>query len=632
MRKRISVAMILICSALAGGGGAATADVFQEIDTRHRRGELDERTRQLYRVAAVKRPSLLPRELRERLGSPAWRSGTAVLVEAFQWVERRGEQGGAVHRLLSPPTDFDYVVESTTRPIRVSYGQTSLQGYAEAILDAAEISWDIQVDEYGFFPPPIEPGTEPYRFYVGETSPGVAGYTSPYDPNPDTPWADCYTYIFISPDLGIGRVASTVAHEFNHALQAAMDCAEVTTYWENTATYIQAATFPELRYDSYWTMYSFQAVPWWSLDRFDPGQGYQYGGALLNYFLADAYAPGEGPVLIRDIWAASMQPAPTDNGMFVNSLTYFDGIETALADRGFNDTMEEVYLDFSESRYFVGSNADDDHIDIADEFGWFSTLQITADHYQGQLPLEGQAPPPERRPAPYGANHIKLALGADYPYTVQVRFDGADDTRWAVRVVRMGGGLPSLAEDLAVDPASGEGELEVGAGEYPTLMLVVANLGTEDYKPGISPGGGADYTYGFVPIIPPPVLEALAPAEVAAGQQNVLMRLTGSGFVSGSGFALRFDDPLLEVSSIRYVEETEVVFDLTVPAITEPGLKSITVTNHGGVEATGVDLLTVVETESDEPKSGCGCRSGGADSPVGVLPLVLLWVMRRRRP
>ncbi|MDY0003835.1 MAG: hypothetical protein RBU30_21235, partial [Polyangia bacterium] len=409
---------------------------------------------------------------------------------------------------------------------------------------------------------------------------------------------------------------ATVAHELNHAMQAAMDCSEVITYWENTAVYMEVATFPHLAMQALWSFYSFQALPWRSLDYFEYGQGYQYGGSLWNFFLVDGYdAPDTGPVMLRQIWEASMQEGES------NSVTYFDGIAQVLSERTAEASpLEAAFVDFCEARYFVGERDDGAHIDGARDW-WFGELIITDRHTVFDLPIERGAPVDARRPAPFGSNHIQLDLPQGYSAPIRIRFRGELMNRWAARVLLLSSG-PVEAVDLEVDSETGMGEAVVPTEGRTALLLVVANLGPAGFQPGVGRRDGGVYTYDLLPELPPPVIVGADPPTLDAGQQGVLLRLLGEGFVLGQDFRVAFEDPTIQVDSVIAVSSDEVVLRLTIPAMTNLGPKSVLVTNHGGQSARGVDVVTILAPPTRETE-GCACQAPEGQDPAGATPVVL---------
>jgi len=629
--------------------------VVEVIDQRHARGKIDARTRHLYRVATLKRPDLLPPALRglvTRRATTPWRSGTHITRSAWRWVQDNQAWHGELHRLLLPPPDRPYVLDSDILPLRVSYSDTSHAAIAAVVLDAAEHSWLTEVDDYGFWEPPIEPGTERYRVYIEGAGPTAAGYLMPYESNPATSWADCFSYIVIDPSGG--DLTGVVAHEMSHATQAAMDCEEITTFWENTSTYIMSQVYSTAWDYTLYTMAFFQSDPWRPLDYMLPSAApfYEYGGALLLLYLTDTYAaPGEGGAMTAEIWAAAMQDADAD----FNEPDYFDAIATVVGSRGGATDFDDIFVDFSEARYFVGERDDGQHITDAHTY-YGAEVTLAARHWASSLPVLTGYVEEEMWPEEYGVAYVRLDLGGRYPYGLKLRFDGSDRTRWRVRLVRHGGGLTTTRTDLDLTPETFTGELTLPPSDHPELLLLAASLGPPGWDPDSSSTRSYLFVYDIEPVLPPLSIWGLDPTPLEAGWMALPMELHGDGFADGAAFDVAFDHPGLHVAAVNTVDPTRVSFILSVSRDVPPGPYNVVVTNRDGVQATGADLLTVVEkgalTTPDPdppPKEGCGCRAtpgsgpgsstgpgscSGSGAGPGLPPLAamlwLLWVVRRR--
>lgn len=643
-------ALVVLTSVVASPvvGQMPAGDVFSAIDRRYERATIDAETRHLYRVAAVRRPGLLPAGLRDLAvgtGGIRRRSLTPIFVEAMRWVQRNNAQGGALHRLLMPPDDMAIVIESATHPIRVSYATAADQAFAEWCLQYAEISWDVLVLQYGFWEPPIEPGSEDYRIYVDSTNGSGAAYTAPYDENPATPHTDYFTYIVVDPASNDEwNISGTMAHEMNHATQAAMDVLEPAPFWENTATYIQSRVFPDQLSFTVGTMYLFQTQPWRALDYMNQqnSDAYEYGGGLFVWYLADTYAPNDPPQFVAEIWQNSVQEDT------VNEPDYFDAIEETVAARGFPHTMEEILLDFSEARFFVGDQDDGEHIYGAWQFD-NAGVTLARHHLQSHLPVIGGSPPEVAKPASFGSNHVLADLSTSAQDPVLVQFDGDDDTRWAVRVLLTGGGQATESADLPLAPNTWDGSMVVQPAGHDSLLMVVANLGQQGYDPDTySSWTGwpvSNYTYTIEPLPDPPADLVLEPAVVERDQGNVSFVLRGTGFRAGGEFALEFVDPNIYIVSIDSVLLEQVTFHLAIPMLTELGAKELIVTNGDGRQTSAPGILTVVEAGSivpdggpgsgDSPKAGCGCRSAESAPNTalgfGVCALFALLLLRLKR-
>jgi len=365
------------------------------------------------------------------------------------------------------------------------------------------------------------------------------------------------------------------------------------------------------------------------MDYYGNSDGYEYGGVLWPIYLTSTFAPDNGPVFMRQIWEACIQNNP------YNSKDYFEAITEVVAAAGGPDELAPVFADFTEARYFVGVDSDGEHIPGAASYAQCE-LTPAARFNTGHLPISGGPPAETKQPAPYGSNHIVLTLGGSYPYRLRVSFDGADETRWAVRVLLVGGG-PTESLTVPLDGTSFSGSLDVDPAGRSKLVLMVANLATLGYTPNNKDWPGGQYTYRIEPIPPAPTLTALDPAEIEQGVMGVVAKLTGSGFVQGPEFAVTFDDPTLYVDGIISVADREVKLVIMVPAETTLGPKDLTVTNAGGEQAVGAGLLTVIApradagTGGDGDGGGCGCASGRGPGPVAAVVLLALAVVLPRR-
>ena len=305
-----------------------------------------------YRRQAVIAPDRLPepwRSLRSAAPVPAW-AGTAVLVENFQWSRRLGLRDDAQ---FPPVAQY---LDSPAYPIRVAYVQETELPLAQAVLAAAEEAWRLEIDTWGFLPPPLVTSEGRYRIYVDDTGMGGGGYMVPVDFHWDTPWDDCYSYVVIDRLNDSTDVGPVVAHELSHATQGAMDCLETITFWENTSTFIMAEVGQGGRGWQDAFLPYFQDYPEESV----AGGGYEdeelasfwYGGFLWPHFLGGLYGGEEHPaVLVRRIWEGAMQ----ESGGNANEVSYLRAIDEVLAARA-GASLDEAFLHFTVSRFLLGPN------------------------------------------------------------------------------------------------------------------------------------------------------------------------------------------------------------------------------------------------------------------------------------
>ena len=101
----------------------------------------------------------------------------------------------------------------------------------------------------------------------------------------------------------------------------------------------------------------------------------------------------DDPSWIADIWEGCVQETNE------NEPDYFDVLEDVLADHG---GFEEIFLLFSQYRYFVGSNDDGAHLP---EAGMWTGSEVAVDTHWSwdDLPVTDGEPSPGLMPQPNGA-------------------------------------------------------------------------------------------------------------------------------------------------------------------------------------------------------------------------------------
>ena len=615
--SRSLLAWMTFGAAIGLAPAVQATELLDAIDDAHRAGQISDDQRILYRVTAVRAPERLagsfgPRASRGRL---APRSQTAVLVDAFQRLDQLEPSiRAAVQDLLDPPPPLSYSIQrDDVFPFRISYSDPSLEAKAEQVLQAAEISYQKEVEQWGFWAPVLEPGTEWYEIFVMDPgSPGVAGYTSPYLENSATPRADTHSYIVIGDSFDGVLQDSIVAHEFNHACQLSMDASEQLAFLENTATYVETAVFPaSWPYNS--VMFpAFQSRPYRPLEYSQPGSsdGYEYGGALWVLFLEHRYG-GDDPSWIRQVWEGSVQEG------WSNEPDYFDVLNEKLADEG---GLAEAVRTFAEYRYFIG--ADDDGQHLPDSWQWGGAeVWRTATWTTSQLPLIDQGPTDvDTRPRPNGCNYIVLTAQSSASLPVRLSFSGAASLWWDVTVLKRGTDSSTNAVPVPVDE-QGEGELSVALEGIDELILVVCQLGTASYDPDDHQWTSGSYHYSMQWDIPAPTVTAASPNEIEQGAHGVEVTVTGEGFVDHQELMVSFGGDKVAVTVDEIVSDSELRLLVTVAPQAALGPRDITVENPGGAVGIGAGLLTIVSL-APTASGGARLEPGGGDcacsAPAGA--------------
>ena len=634
---------------MEGGGLGAIQAAFE-------RGEISNHERIYYRLAAVKAPWLLPHRWREVVdrgllgsgaaGAASGRCLTSVMVEAAQEMASGGGRfKDGIGQLLQPPTGYDYYLEVTTPiPMKVFYNHMAYEDKAQVILDAMVYSYEVEVNELGFWPPQIDPTVGAYHVYIDDTGMSGGAYTAPYEFIDDTPRADMYSYMVVDPGNDEWSLPGTMAHEFNHACQASMDVMEPAAFWENTATYIMSQVYGSAWHYTMGTFQFFQSKPHLPLEYMRrPSDMYEYGGGLWVYFMQYLYGD-EDPRWIREVWEGTVQ-----DSFAANEPDYFDVLDEKLVAHG---GFTEMVKTFAEYRYFASEDDDGAHLPNASQW-WEASVAKARVWNSGELPVEDQRPSETSRPQQNGCNYIEVTLhGIQFP--LRFSFVGQKEVEWFVTVMGVDRGQPTEIEEMLFDTTTEDGtpmgHVDMEPGSKDKLVLVVCHLGGETYDPDFSQRWeGADYSYSINVLAPAPEITEVVPGEVETGQQGVPVTVLGAGFVDGNGLDIVVDGGGVAVDQVRFVSESQIEGKLIVASTAALGLRDVTVTNPGGNSTTGQDLMEIVspQTEVDagtggtvEIKGGgcnCSVRPTGSSSlpPVPAFFVVSMlvglgWVRRKR--
>lgn len=631
--------LMLALAANPGPSLPEPADAFERIERAFAAGEISDARRVYWRVAAVTAPHLLP---------PAWRSNaphqharrcaTPLLADAFQTLQRLEDDGEEARRLLAPPADLAFSLEASEPfAVRVSYGSAFHQAKAQVVLDAVARAYQKEVVEWGFRAPPVESGSGPYRFYIMEPGPGVAGYTSPYALNHDTPDVDAYTYIVIGPDADDLSIAATVAHEFNHACQVATDVLEVTSFFENTATFIESQVYPEAApYTAQFFRY-FQAAPFRPIEFMQNARsdGYEYGGALWVHFLVHTYG-NDDPRWIRQVWEDSAQANQT------NEPDYFDVLETTLAGSG---GLRGAVAGFSRDRFFVG--ADDDGFHLPDSGRWTGAEVARAAVYSlSQLPLTDRRPMESAtRPQPNGCNYIDIDVDTAPRFPVRFSVTGEAGLEWGAEVYALFETAETAVTPipLQADATGVGGTVLINALTARRLVLAICQLSGSGYDPDRRPWNAGDYRYSVALDVPPATVTGISPSELPRGSHGELVTIRGSGFVDNPKLAVAMSGAKNLMELDTFVSASELRARVYVAPAAELGARDVLVVNPGSSVGAGAALLKIVDpppparagggtARSGLTAPGCGC----AQAPSGgtgllVLAAAVVWRCRRRR-
>jgi hypothetical protein len=331
------------------------------------------------------------------------------------------------------PEDWPYSIRSSLHPALVHYRAPSERDMAVTVLGLLDHSWDVEVGTLGFRPP-IDDG--------GRCGPDGAFDVYLWAGHDDcfidaiaedgaTAWDDRKAYEVLDPwgSYGGPILDTTVAHELNHAMQAADDWSDAAIVYEMTAVFIEDLVYGD---DNEYVgqIIDFQAHPDWSLDHDDGYQTwYMYGSALYLRFLRDRYWAGDG-AFIGAMWYALRSPAD-ERPNFEDAL---DAMLRAKAGVGFVDSVVE----FERWRVYTGTRDDGAHFREGATFAEPARLATIATT-GGSAALASME---------LGAQYVELSRPAGGPSSITVSLTGAStEVAWSVQAV------PGPTLDLSKGPA-----------------------------------------------------------------------------------------------------------------------------------------------------------------------------------
>lgn len=429
MRRFPWLALLALLVAAGAGADSAVERVFARIDD----GTLSGEEAAWHLAAAVVEPSLLPADL--TAGADAAKCGTPAVVEALRLVEDSSTPvAGEVEMLLARPvlSGPEYTFDTAGGHFKIHWtnsgGDATTLEYAQAVGTYADYSWQVEIDQMGYYDPPSDlglGGDSKYDIYIEQQS--SLGYTSPDGiPDPTTPYNDTSSYIAIAPGLGVGLCQVTVAHEFQHACQFACDQAEPTWFMENCSTWIEDEVYPDV--NDYWNYLhggdNPLRRPWWDI-REGGGSLYWYAGCIWARYMEyriDVDAVLEVWQNCAAVWGNNMLSAQ-QNMFSAHGMTWEQGfMEYAL------------WRWFTAANWYAGCGLYD-----SEAAQWTPGPYIFSYHNITTLPASGDEGiyPPDT----YGIHWIKVALANYQNGWVNMHFDGRDNFDWDLGVIMWDQGL-----------------------------------------------------------------------------------------------------------------------------------------------------------------------------------------------
>ncbi len=383
----------------------------------------------------------------------------ALLAAAFTVAPVEARPPGQDGRPILPDpqtygTENFLIHYAATGPLAVDPTDSNSSGvpdYVELVAETLEYTWTVQIDGMGWPPPPGDRGeggdTRIDVYLDAILQDGYAGYVDTtggfLGDNPRTPEQErraAYafmvldmSYAGVDPDTGhtpTQLMQATVAHEFNHIIQAGIDDRDLHGWlYEATATWMEDEVFPDVNDGVFYLDSVFKSPDVCLVAEEGRGDDTRwYGSWLLLRLMSERY----GPEVVRTIW----ENMRVSNG--------FDSIDAALAPHGSSLVAE--------SRDYAVANL----LRAYREGYLYPTVRVEAELGQGS----------------YTPNDGVQGLGADY---VRVVEDGP------LAVSLVSAGSPITVRAVGVRGAEAHvfemagSTLHLDAGGYDDFYLVIHN-------------------------------------------------------------------------------------------------------------------------------------------------------------
>ena len=191
---------------------------------------------------------------------------------------------------------------------------TAVAEHAYAV-ENGTLGWPAPVPDGFGAPSPHEAKTDVYLAQIGDR--GYFGYAAPDPPPRQSCLRSCSAYLVLDNDYSVAEygypdpaipLSVTLAHEYSHALQFAIDSRQDMWLFEATAVWMEEKVFPDVNdYLNY--LPSLARTPGTPITKPEGAGGRRiYGAAVWSHWLESAY----GPVAILDTWLSSTQTRPPD--------------------------------------------------------------------------------------------------------------------------------------------------------------------------------------------------------------------------------------------------------------------------------------------------------------------------------
>ena len=486
MRKHLSL-LLVVALALAVAGSAGAKMNVEEMTTRkaieqaHAQRGADLAEMIMAKAQALYASGELDPALR---GGLIDKCGTPMALEIERALPGLPEAvTSEILRLRARPNCDESI---TTEHFRIHYDTSGTHKilnwpdttYRDAIATAAEYVYDQEVTNLGFVCPPADGSTgdggggcDRYDIYVQNCS-GYYGYCQPtFVVGPGNA---ATSYLVIDNDYsGFGYpdpqdpMKVTLAHEFNHACQMAVDYTEALWYMECTAVWAEELVYDSINDYTQYIPYYFNST-YQSLDWEDSTGLRIYGSCVWNIFLGEHVDPG----VIADYW-----------NQCGGSSSVYQYLDVVLASYG--RELEGEFHEFAKWNWFTNTRCDGGHYS---EGVSFPLVSITRSF--GMFPIVDGEPYSTYKPDRMGMNFIRFTNPGGGWTGLQLAYDGPGlfgTPNGAAVLQKTSGGATSEYGEIALN-GFGNGNITVEGWDGLSEVVMVVSNQTDDVN---------DMTYTF---------------------------------------------------------------------------------------------------------------------------------------
>ncbi|MCH9032613.1 MAG: hypothetical protein IIB00_10195, partial [candidate division Zixibacteria bacterium] len=437
---------------------------------------LEEKT--LLEVRAIRDPQSLPDsyKISTTFASSeiilSGRCATGALLEALRLAPTlsAGAQKELSQLMARPSKQFSY--DSPGGNFKIHYNDTGLHAvspidsnsngfpdYVERIAIYADSSWNKQIVEMNYAPPPSDGtngGDSKIDIYLLEMD--FYGYTQPEDSASEA-WNDYTSYMACHRDfIGFpqntdpegnpaGAAKVTMAHEFQHVIQFGYDVFEELWFLEATATWMEEVVFDAVN-DNYNYLLEYYDWPQKSLR---DSSLHMYGSFVWPLYLEQRFDSD----LMRKAWEGSK---------FGSAMTTLEGALPISHGVSRDDAIYEFFLWV----YLANSRDDGAHFEEATVYPNLRTSKTWTSYPQVDKSST-------THPGGYGASLVRFDPNGNFG-RLKISFDGIDAVKWGVWVVATRNSNQHSFISLSLDQ-NGFGTAFVDSMEvFDDITMIAVNL------------------------------------------------------------------------------------------------------------------------------------------------------------